>query len=69
MIGGKHSFKAPLRGDLGLSVYNTGYQRCAPQYSWGPAMRDHYLIHYIASGSGTYRCAGQSYRLKTAICF
>ncbi|HCC34568.1 MAG TPA: AraC family transcriptional regulator, partial [Ruminococcaceae bacterium] len=60
----KHSFKATLRENMGLSVYNCGYQKCEPLYSWGPAVRDHYLIHYIASGSGRLHCGGHEYSLK-----
>ncbi len=57
----KHSFKATLRENMGLSVYNCGYQKCEPLYSWGPAVRDHYLIHYIASGNGRLHCGDQEY--------
>ena len=44
----KHSFHSRLREDMGLTVYNTGYQKCETAYTWGPAVRDHYLIHYVA---------------------
>ena len=35
-----------------------------PSTSGGPGIRDHYLIHYIISGKGTYRVAGQTYHLS-----
>ena len=41
----KHSFKNTLKENLGLAVYNTGYQKCDGQHTWGPASRDHYLVH------------------------
>lgn len=37
--------------DLGL--FQFGWERCAPAHSFGPAARNHYLFHYILSGTGT----------------
>lgn len=38
-----------------LIVYQYGHQKCIPLHAFGPALRSHYLIHYIISGSGIYR--------------
>ena len=54
----KQSFKNASHDSLGLSVYNCGIQKCGPGYAWGPAVRDHYLIHYIISGKGTFQDGG-----------
>lgn len=59
----KHSFKAPERAELSLVVYNAGFQKCAPGYGWGPGVRDHYLLHYIVSGQGTYEAEGRTFVL------
>lgn len=59
----KHSFKDTLKEDLGLAVYNTGYQKCTAGYAWGPALRDHYLVHVVSGGRGTFTCAGHTYAL------
>ena len=40
-------------------------QRCGPGHSWGPAMRDYYLIHYITSGSGIYDNGKKVYHLSS----
>ena len=48
----KHSFKDTLKENLGMAVYNTGNQKCGRNTSWGPALRDHYLIHFVLSGRG-----------------
>lgn len=32
-----------------------GRQDCKPEYSYGPHIRNHYLIHYIRSGCGTFQ--------------
>lgn len=60
----KHSFKDTLKENAGLAVYNTGYEKCAEGYQWGPGVRDHYLLHYVSSGEGTYTCGGEEYILK-----
>ena len=60
----RHSFKDTRRENLSLAVYSTGYEKCDPGYAWGPALRDHYLIHYVASGKGTYCCHKQRYPLE-----
>ena len=37
--------------DLGL--YQFGMEQCSPFHSYGPAARNHFLFHYIISGTGT----------------
>lgn len=36
--------------DLGL--YQYGWEKCEPLHSYGPYSRNHYLFHYVISGSG-----------------
>lgn len=60
----KHSFKDTLRENLSLAVYNTGYEKCRNGHTWGPAIRDHYLIHYVISGKGTLTCGGLTYPVE-----
>ncbi len=60
----KFSFNDTLKENTGLAVYTTGYEQCAAGHQWGPGVRDHYLVHYIASGAGNYTCRGKEYRLK-----
>ena len=38
--------------DLGL--YQFGREDCEPAHSFGPAIRNHYLFHYILRGKGTF---------------
>lgn len=38
---------------IDLRVYQSGMEKCVPGYSFGPARRQHYLFHYVTSGSGT----------------
>ena len=60
----RRSFKVPYHNSLGLAVYSCGVQHCGSCHSWGPAVRDHYLIHYILSGRGTFSYSGKKYNLS-----
>lgn len=65
----KHSYKMGENLLNSLSVYNVGYQKCEPEYQWGPGVRDHYCIHHILSGSGYYTTGGVSRRLTAGDTF
>lgn len=65
----KHSFKVQERALTSLSVYNTGLQRCEPDYCWGPGVRDHYLIHYVTAGHGEYTTCGRTHALAAGDMF
>lgn len=36
-----------------LNLYEVGCQKCLPSYSFGPIIRNNYVLHYIISGRGT----------------
>ena len=40
----KQSFKQNYTNNIELSIFNCGIERCAPGQTWGPGIRDHYLI-------------------------
>ena len=65
----KYQFRDTLKENAGLSVYNTGYEQCESGQIWGPALRDHYLIHYVVSGNGILRCNGQEYAVSAGMLF
>ncbi len=46
-----------------LTINYCGWEKCLSSYSFGPATRPHYLLHYILSGEGTYYVNGNSYKL------
>ena len=50
--------------DLGL--YQFGREDCAPAHSFGPAIRNHYLFHYILGGKGTFMWQDGNGRNHTA---
>jgi len=65
---GEHFITAGLSGSA-IRLYYCGYHRCSPGHGYGPAMRDHTLLHYIRSGRGKFQAGGTSYELKAGDCF
>ena len=65
----KHSFKTIPQSELSLAVYNAGFQKCPPDYGWGPGVRDHYLLHYIVSGRGRYQFGDRTFVLSAGDAF
>jgi len=48
-----------------LNMYQCGTEKCAPGHYYGPAVRDHFLIHYIHSGKGQFLIGDREYHLST----
>lgn len=46
-----------------------GMQQCEPDYSYGPAVRSHYLIHYCVSGKGEYHVNNKVYTIHPGDAF
>ncbi len=46
--------ESSLRFDSNLYIYMCGGEYCAPGHAYGPAIRDHFLIHFVISGKGTF---------------
>ena len=42
----------PSENFVDLGLYQFGWERCKPAHSFCPAARNHYLFHYIMSGTG-----------------
>ena len=42
----------PNENFVDLSLYQFGWERCEPSHIFGPAARNHYLFHYVISGTG-----------------
>ncbi len=59
----KNSYKDESEA-IALVIKNVGYQTCEPGYQWGPGIRDHCLIHYVVSGSGTLTVGGRSFPVE-----
>lgn len=50
----KEIFTIANTSNLDLNVFQYGYEYCAPQHSFGPAIRQHFLFHYVVSGTGVF---------------
>ncbi len=42
----------PNENFIDLSLYQFGREQCKPAHLFGPAARNHYLFHYVISGTG-----------------
>lgn len=49
--------------DSSLSFYHAGWEICEPGHSYGPAVRDHYLIHIVYRGKGIFQTKEESFQL------
>lgn len=47
-----------------LTLYHCGHEQCKPSHSFGPAIRPHYLIHYVLDGRGEFHVNKTVYHLK-----
>ena len=43
----------PSENFVDLSLFQFGREKCSPAHSFGPAARNHFLFHYVISGTGT----------------
>lgn len=46
-----------------LAFYFCGWEKCEPGHSFGPAVRPHFLFHFVLSGKGYYDRAGERYEI------
>ncbi len=47
-----------------LFPISCGSQDCSPSYSYGPAVRDHYVIHFVSRGLGYLNMQGKTYTVR-----
>lgn len=46
-----------------------GYQDCPPSHGFGPAVRPHWLLHFVVSGCGKFCINGKEYSISTGEMF
>lgn len=57
------------RFDSNIFIRQMGQQQCKPSHSFGPATRDHYLIHFVTIGKGCYHFNSKVYQVNAGQCF
>ena len=64
-------YSTPYQPGTGSALYlnHCGIEHCATPHGYGPAIRDHYLIHCVLSGSGYFETGGIRYRVKSGEAF
>lgn len=64
MIALLEKYYISRKNNTDLNVYRCGIEECLPDHSWGPGVRDHYIIHVIISGKGCFTVNGQTHILE-----
>ncbi|SKA85290.1 AraC-type DNA-binding protein [Clostridium sp. USBA 49] len=49
--------------NIDLTLHSCGKEDCKPSHSYGPAVRDHFLIHYIIDGKGIFHIDNKTFTL------
>ena len=52
-----------------INPIQCGYHKCAPDHDYGPATRDHWLLHFVVSGKGEFETARGKHRLTAGDMF
>lgn len=47
-----------------LNLYQFGWEKCEPLHQFGPAMRNHFLFHYVLSGKGRLELDYKIYNIE-----
>ncbi|MBR3601562.1 MAG: AraC family transcriptional regulator [Lachnospiraceae bacterium] len=65
------AYKLEFAGEKSGSLYVNccGCSRTEPLHSFGPALKPHYLIHYIINGKGKFMIGDKTYPLKAGYGF
>lgn len=56
-------FSNDFTKNIDAMIYTCGFENCAPGHSYGPLLRNGYMIHYILAGKGIYRARGEEFHL------
>ncbi|MBO5059491.1 MAG: AraC family transcriptional regulator [Clostridia bacterium] len=59
-----HSVIISDKAYSGLNPVQFGYQSCEKSHFFGPAVRTHWLIHFVVSGFGIFKINGRTYDIS-----
>jgi len=60
----KVEFTSQNKLSRALTIYYGGSEICSASHSFGPAIRPHYLLHYVLNGKGSYYVNNKCYELE-----
>lgn len=60
----KQSYKQSYTDNVELSIFSCGHEVCQPGHTWGPGVRDHYLIHLVVAGKGVFQIGDSTFHLQ-----
>lgn len=55
--------------ERGITIYYCGHEQCSSGHFFGPAVRQHYLLHVVLKGRGRYRAGKKEYALEEGDAF
>ena len=64
-----YKLEFPYEKSGSLFVNSCGCAKTEPFHSFGPAVKPHFLIHYILSGKGIFQMDGKQYPLEAGYGF
>ncbi len=53
----------------GMNPVQFGYEDCTPGHAYGPAVRTHWLLHYVVSGKGIFEREGKTHQVRAGEIF
>lgn len=56
-------FSNDFSKNIDAMIYTCGYENCEPGHSYGPLLRNGYLVHYVLRGRGVYHTRGKTFHL------
>lgn len=57
------------KGYLDVSPMQFGYEKCKKSHSYGPALRTHWLLHFVVSGEGYFKIGDREYNISQGSIF
>ncbi len=58
-----------MKSSIPVNLYYYGHEKCPPGHFFGPAVRQHYLMHFILDGQGIYKVNDKSYAVSKGMAF
>ena len=64
-----HSETVINKGYIGINPMQFGYETCEKGHSYGPALRTHWLLHFVVSGKGYFSIENREYNVSAGDIF